>query len=221
MRTFVINLDRSTGRLASISHHLADRGIEWERWPAVDGRDITDYDFDGWRAAHPGYNPTRSSDIAIRGWLGCLASHRSLAAHIASTWDGGPVLVLEDDARLRPDWRRALDAVAMLGDQCELFCLGYLRLDAFPSTGRNHEILGRVRLAHAYMVLEQQCAQDLSEAWANNDAECDESWWSVTERGRTWGLRVADQIYGRSDISGLLTGNEGAGAAPLSMLRAR
>ena len=40
IKVFVINLDRSTQRLAAIQAQLAPTQLEWQRVPAVDGRAI-------------------------------------------------------------------------------------------------------------------------------------------------------------------------------------
>jgi hypothetical protein len=202
IRTIVINLDRSSERLSRIASHLDKLGIEWERFSAVDGKATIgddEYDFDGWREKHPNYSPpVRTTNEAIKGWLGCLRSHRGVAEMVASSWTG-PVMVLEDDARLKRGWEESLENMRE-AVKPELSLLGNVYI---PSSRNRWVRAEHPRLCHAYVIEESQTAADLAECWMDESVECDEVWWKVTKRGRTYALTpsVAIQQYGVSEIT--------------------
>jgi GR25 family glycosyltransferase involved in LPS biosynthesis len=64
--TYVINLDREHERLERMRRHLGELGIEFVRWPAVEGKLITDIDFSG--AVDPRSSLSKSE-------IGCALSH--------------------------------------------------------------------------------------------------------------------------------------------------
>ena len=89
---FVVNLDRSPDRLASVGAGLDRLGIAWERFPAVDGR------------ALPAEIAARNRVVLWRrplrlGEIGCFASHHTLWRRIVDTGLDAAV-VLEDDILL-------------------------------------------------------------------------------------------------------------------------
>jgi len=96
---FVINLDRSTDRLAHITAQLDGLGMKFRRIPAVDGRLHPP-------SADPDYDARRTRRFSGRelnsGEVGCFQSHRIAARLFLET--GSPVgMVLEDDAVLAPE----------------------------------------------------------------------------------------------------------------------
>jgi glycosyl transferase family 25 len=99
---FVINLARSTDRAASIRAHLADLGVSFEFFPAIDGEITTaiqDFTVLPYRARRR--NLSRSE-------IGCAASHLAVYRHIFERRYEF-ACVLEDDARLYPDTLALLD----------------------------------------------------------------------------------------------------------------
>jgi glycosyl transferase, family 25 len=89
---FVINLDRSTDRLASITQTFAQASMTFTRWPAVDGRVLPE-PLRGYFADHR----------LTPGELGCYASHVAIWEHMVRA--GVPVaLVCEDDIRVPPQF---------------------------------------------------------------------------------------------------------------------
>jgi glycosyl transferase family 25 len=90
---FLINLDRSPDRLASMQAQADALGFSFERISAVDGRKIP-----AWLNSEFS-NSARMSDGAV----GCYASHL-LAAHTIVGRQLPYALVMEDDAQLSPDF---------------------------------------------------------------------------------------------------------------------
>lgn len=113
--TFVINLDRRPDRLEGISRHLANRGVDFTRWAAVDGAIADD--------------PVIREDLIGPGHAAAMASHRHLWEVIA---DGGSevALILEDDVVLSAhyDWATMVPDLGreMLAADIGLLQLGYL-----------------------------------------------------------------------------------------------
>lgn len=105
MKTFLVNLDRNADRLAAVSKRLAERGIAFERFPAVDGRALAPEE------RRRSYSPVRAA--LVRGWgllpgeLGCALSHLGICRRMLA--DGRDlVCVLEDDAIPGPGFAAAL-----------------------------------------------------------------------------------------------------------------
>lgn len=86
MKTYLINLDRSPGRLAFMTGQLQAQRIEFERIAAVDGAKL---DASAWPGRHLGI-------------IGCFLSHRNAWQRLLST-EASHAAVLEDDAWLSPD----------------------------------------------------------------------------------------------------------------------
>lgn len=96
--TWVINLDRSPERLATISAELDRLGLPWTRQRAVDARHFTpeqqaQLDVAAYHRKH-GKEP-------VAGELGCFLSHVEVMQAFLAT-DKAFALVLEDDVHLGP-----------------------------------------------------------------------------------------------------------------------
>ena len=94
---FVINLDRSTDRLAHVRAEFDREGLAFERFPAVDGTNLP-------AALAPYFHgsPLRPGEV------GCYASHLLLWQRIAG---GGAALVCEDDISLPAGFAALLRSV--------------------------------------------------------------------------------------------------------------
>ena len=101
----VINLDKDTGRWASIRKNLP---IEPERWSATYGKDLNQTEL---AKLGIGYAMTRSGagsyseqgqNLRNQGVVGCFLSHRSLLRHLSSldVPDEYGHLILEDDVSI-------------------------------------------------------------------------------------------------------------------------
>jgi glycosyl transferase family 25 len=103
MRCFLINLDRSSDRLAHMQTEFARAGMDFERFPAVDGTDLPQalksYFCD---ASDKIISPLRPGEI------GCYASHLAIWQKMAA--GTSPVLVCEDDISLPDHFQRLLEA---------------------------------------------------------------------------------------------------------------
>lgn len=104
--TYVINLDRSVDRMRRMDEQLRSHGVEYRRWPAVDGSRLT-------RAEMREHATPFCQTFCTASTLGCALSHIRLWRHIL---DSGHelALVLEDDARLVPEFNEGLRGA--LGD---------------------------------------------------------------------------------------------------------
>jgi glycosyl transferase family 25 len=104
---YLINLDRSPDRLATMRRQLDALGLAFERVAAVDGAAVPDalthVDQDMYWRLH--------GSRARMGEIGCYLSHiKVMRRLLESTHDYG--LILEDDASLAPSLPRLLDRVA-------------------------------------------------------------------------------------------------------------
>lgn len=105
--TWVINLDRSPERLASISAQLDRLGLAWTRQRAVDARAFTPeqqalLDVPAYQRKH-GKEP-------VAGELGCYLSHvEVMHAFLASAKDFA--LILEDDVQLGAELPAVIEAL--------------------------------------------------------------------------------------------------------------
>jgi glycosyl transferase family 25 len=90
MKTYLINLDRSPGRLAHMDAQLTRLGLSYERVPAFDGQSLTDGEM------------AEADPSMSRGEIGCFLSHCLVWQRIASRPDAYAA-VLEDDIHLAPD----------------------------------------------------------------------------------------------------------------------
>lgn len=98
---FVINLDRSTDRLALVDAQLRQAGVPFTRFPAVDGSRVDRDSPDVARWARR---------FATDSMLGCALSHVYLWRHVQAA--GVPAaLIMEDDVQLAPDFLARLETV--------------------------------------------------------------------------------------------------------------
>lgn len=108
-RCYLINLDRSPERLATMVSRLDDLGIEFERIPGVDGMSLSEDEFGRQTSENRYYKPIR------RGEVGCQLSHLKALARFLDS-DARYALVLEDDARLDGDFNEAIAQALALRD---------------------------------------------------------------------------------------------------------
>lgn len=95
VRCFLINLDRSPDRLATMDARLRALALPYERVPGVDGLKLPDAEFAWQTRVNRFYKPLS------RGEVGCHLSHLEALKRLVAS--GAPyALILEDDAEL-PD----------------------------------------------------------------------------------------------------------------------
>ncbi|MDJ0792282.1 MAG: glycosyltransferase family 25 protein [Acidimicrobiia bacterium] len=136
-RIFVLNLDRDADKMAATTRLLDGAGIDFERFPAVDG---SDQEFDDAWERYVAAGPTLPQErhlgerlIESRGAWGYLHSMRKLLSHAQ---DEGlrRILVLEDDIMLHRNFgARFAEACSELPDTWKLVYLGSVQ--ALPNTG--------------------------------------------------------------------------------------
>jgi len=96
MKRYLINLDRSTGRLAQVSLMFQNCGLEFERIPAVDGQTLTE------AACQQLTAGSAYRRQLARAEIGCFLSHRHCLRLIAEG-DAPWGAVFEDDIVLSPN----------------------------------------------------------------------------------------------------------------------
>jgi glycosyl transferase family 25 len=99
LKVYVVNLDGSTDRLAAINGHLKAFGIDFERVPAFDGRQLDLAHCEEYDAARAERYMGRS---LVGGEIGCYHSHLDVASRFVES-GARYALVLEDDALPRCD----------------------------------------------------------------------------------------------------------------------
>ena len=106
MRIIVINLEQDTGRRARIERRLAELGLAWERFTAVDGRRLEPHHeplID--RAAHA----ARGLEFSP-GAIGCWLSHREAQRMVAEGAEP-MALILEDDIAIADELPEVLERI--------------------------------------------------------------------------------------------------------------
>lgn len=121
MKVLVINLNKDRARWASVEAQLQHAGLDFQRIPAILGRDLTPQE----REAH--YSPLKSSWRQAReltpAEIGCALSH--LTAYREISMRGfSHALILEDDVVLKDKLAELLDALAsQMPPEDPLVCL--------------------------------------------------------------------------------------------------
>ncbi len=129
MLVFVVSLERSMARREVVSASLRDASVTFEIARAVDGRA-------GEHHAFPNYCERRMLERTGRmlsvGEVGCFASHYRLWQVCAEL--GQPIVVLEDDIVVSPDFASVLALAGSEIDQHQLIRL-------FAVTERRHAVI--------------------------------------------------------------------------------
>ena len=115
--TYLINLDGSHERLKNATAILASQGVEFTRFPAVDGRGkaLTEFKY---------YNDKKAKQVMGRSLLnaeiGCYLSHVGCIQKFLAS-DADYLIVLEDDMKLANDFKTTLDKVLEYLDTNKVF----------------------------------------------------------------------------------------------------
>ncbi|WP_176429493.1 glycosyltransferase family 25 protein [Vibrio sp. V19_P1S1T109] len=121
MKIYVISLKNSLERRASIEQQMANYGLDFEFFDAIDGRVVP---------PHPlfaNYDYTKrlwftSGKMPSKGEMGCYASHYLLWQKSVELNE--PIIVLEDDAELLPGFIHFIDLIKIKTQE-----YGFLRLE--------------------------------------------------------------------------------------------
>lgn len=118
---YVINLEGDTARLASITDSLAAIGLNFERVPAIRGKDVP-----GWESMVDVelYARRNNKPMATPGEVGCTLSHLKAMETFLSTQAPWCVIMEDDVAANRelPDVLSALAKASGEWDLVKLFC---------------------------------------------------------------------------------------------------
>jgi glycosyl transferase family 25 len=161
MKTYLINLDRDTERLAHVRARLDSFKIPFERFPAVNGKETGDTFLVEFAAARPKKNG--------KGWgagqIGCFLSHYYVWEKVAKGSDEY-ALILEDDGYLSselPAFVKNLDWIPEDADIVRLevpTCAVKTRLAKQVGQRKLYRILSTSWCAGAY-IINRSCAQRL------------------------------------------------------------
>ena len=154
LQTFLINLDRSTDRLAAMKARLDRLGRSWVRVPAVDGRAL-DLSCLGDKVDEAAF-ARRHGKRLNPSEVGCHLSHiKALQTFLDGPWHWA--LILEDDADFPPDFDHLLAELLASETQWDL-----VKLSAFHGgapipltrlTGRYQLAVPLARLMNANCIL--------------------------------------------------------------------
>jgi glycosyl transferase family 25 len=103
VKTFLINLDRSTDRLAHMRQEFARVGVEFVRFAGVDGESLDRETLEDFARRRVGVYPRKW----LPGEIGCFLSHFAVWERIAGGADEYAA-VFEDDVHLAGDLRAML-----------------------------------------------------------------------------------------------------------------
>jgi glycosyl transferase family 25 len=109
MKIYVINLPKSEDRRSYMQQQMEAAGVEFEFFAALNGEQaVTDW-FDGYNEREFLISTGRRSS---EGEKGCYASHLALWKRCVEL--GEPVMIMEDDVKLAPNFSAAVEATASL-----------------------------------------------------------------------------------------------------------
>jgi len=110
--TWLINLDRDTGRRARMETQLTSLGLPFTRFAAINGKDhVAEL---AKRADAAAYARNMGSPI-LPGKMGCYASHIAVWEEFLAS-DRDVALILEDDVVFHDDFMRSLDLALEASD---------------------------------------------------------------------------------------------------------
>jgi len=106
---YVINMADNTARLAACDAALSAQGIAFQRFEAVNGRDLPEGDLA--KVYDPAANQHKARHPLIGGEIGCYLSHIGLWKRIVAS-DAPGAIILEDDFAASDDLAVVLAAVS-------------------------------------------------------------------------------------------------------------
>ena len=152
-----INLYRSQDRNKNIQKELLKLSpLEFTRWPGVDGRNLTDEDYDSLNIpfwSRPNFT-LESKQKTRKGEIGVYLSHTNLLKHLNTLQVNPDIghLILEDDIKIDDDfvsfWNRSYKTLPSNWDMVFVGLLG----NKIESTNNGIGIPVNITGAHAYVV---------------------------------------------------------------------
>ena len=188
LHTWVINLDKDTGRLQRIAGQLAETGLAWTRMSAVYGRDLPPeeqrrlLDSERFRRKH-GKEPAL-------GELGCYLSHVAVMRALLDSAHRH-ALVLEDDVLLTPALLPVLQGLLTHADRWDMVKLSAVHSGTpqpYLQVAPGHQLavmLSRCTGSSAYLI-NRRAAQAYLDRLLPMSLPYDH----VFDQGWTFGLKV-------------------------------
>lgn len=136
MKSYLINLDKDKERLYFFDSNFKKFGMEFERVSAVDGRVMTEAEYQEFMRLRPRHNKDWS-----RGQMGCFLSHYSVWQKVAASEENF-CAVFEDDIHISNDLNNILMDDSWIADDIDI-----VRLET--STNRVR-LTSKVILAHGH-----------------------------------------------------------------------
>ncbi len=160
---WLINLDRSVGRLATMTGRLSSLSMPYTRFPAIDGRQewdklVAEVDL-------PAFRRNTGREV-LPGEIGCYASHLAVwRAFLDSACE--VALILEDDVVFHDDFPAAVDALMAVAGQWDMVKLNCIRakqpvLRRRLGSYRLNAYLGAFTGMGAYMVSREFAAAQMA-----------------------------------------------------------
>ncbi|XP_061682146.1 procollagen galactosyltransferase 2 isoform X1 [Syngnathoides biaculeatus] len=117
---FLINLKRRLDRRSRMLKTMSALGLRATLAPAVDGKALNTSQLQALGIEMmPGYKDPYSGRVLTRGEIGCFLSHHSIWSQVVER-GLQKVLVLEDDVRFEPRFKRRLQAILEDVDKAQL-----------------------------------------------------------------------------------------------------
>lgn len=119
IKSYIINLDRNPERMEFMSQRFKSLGLPYERFEAVNGKTITDEDFQEFADARP-----RVSAVGkwTKGKMGCHMSHRGLW-EIAANSEYPYTAIFEDDVIISDYIQKLLSNTEWIPKDCDIIRL--------------------------------------------------------------------------------------------------
>lgn len=116
MKCYIVNLDRAPERMERMTEILKSQSIDFERFPALDGRDFTEADIETYQKQRQQGKPMTVGEIA------CAESHLTIFRKIVEREDDYAV-VMEDDLHLSADAGQFLNTTAWIPQGADIIKL--------------------------------------------------------------------------------------------------
>ena len=129
---YVINLDRSAERLDYLRQSAARHGLEFQRFPAVEGAKVPRAD---WKDVSALLFGLRTGRHILPGEYGCYRSHLDLLETIAQS-PAPFAVILEDDVEMPDDFRERVTAIVAAVGAPAVVKLANHRQGGFLSLGK-------------------------------------------------------------------------------------
>src|SRR5688572_13693775 len=117
IKSYLINLDKDTDRLAFMRENFSRLGLSFERFAAVDERSFSDAAYQQFMIERP-----RAGKLWLRGQMGCFLSHYNIWQKIAQGSDRY-CAVFEDDVHIADDLGHLLSRTDSIPDAVDLIRL--------------------------------------------------------------------------------------------------